>query len=395
VEHIWRPNSKLEMALSRAAVCLAVASVFLQALPTALSQQASPITLNQHPKEIKPTITKSLTITCALVDYYIKTLTSLAIFRNSVEIASVTVYSGPKGFVDKDTMTVAGNISAIASGGEAGYLSVTWQDPSESQTGNFSCEGNGLSGSDHAVSYSTSLAVVMTAPNLSDVVDFIHQLDIIDRKYKETINAQAQTIKDLQNQVAQLSSKDTVKDLQNQITQLTTDLAKKNSTLQTSISGLEKRVSTLEIWIARSTEFQALSEPYNSHIYMLSRKGVATNIDSGNDSAQNVCNSAGGYLAEIDSMAELNFASTFTRKYTAAGSTGYVWVGTKFYPSDGKWRHMTSGAEIGIPDLGPSACQWDCDGAGSDKCLSIENNNAFEDDVCFGSGRYFLCEIEH
>ena len=87
---------------------------------SSLHHKASTITLDQHPKEIKPTITKSLTITCALVDSYIKNLTSLAIFRNSVEIASVTVYSGPKGFVDKDTMTVAGNISATASGGEAG-----------------------------------------------------------------------------------------------------------------------------------------------------------------------------------------------------------------------------------------------------------------------------------
>ena len=151
-------------------------------------------------------------------------------------------------------------------------------------------------------------------------------------------------------------------------------------------------MSVLEILSDRSTEFQAFSEPYNSHRYMLSRKGVAKNIDS----AQNMCNSGGGYLAEIDSMAELNFASTFTRKYiTATGSSGYVLVGTNFNTSDKKWHHMTSGSEIGIPDLGPTACDGDCDGAYIDKCLSIEGLNMFEDDNCAASGRHFLCEIEH
>jgi len=365
--------------------------------------KASVITLEQSPGEIKPSITKTLTIRCALVDspaastglvgrdvtstpMNVKHLTSLVIYKDGVEFASVTTFSGSNGFVDQATMQVAGNISTSA-GGEEGYLSITFHDPEPGNTGNFTCEGVGFTSDGHSVNYATSMSVAMATTQLSDVVAFIHQLDLRDREYKTQLTQLENLNSNLTQQVQQLNDKNSL--LQTQLDSQVVTHKTEVSKLETTISGLKSLFLSVLDRVIFHDDFQALSEPYNSHRYILSKQSVANDIDS----AQGICNSVGGYLAEIDSMAELNFTSTFTRKYT---TTNFVWIGTKFNPSDKKWYQMTSGGEIGIPDFESSACggHSGCDGGG-EPCLGIEGLNMLEDLGCTRSGMSFLCEMEY
>ena len=128
--------------------------------------------------------------------------------------------------------------------------------------------------------------------------------------------------------------------------------------------------------------FQAKSSVYNNHVYKLSHLYVSGDIDF----AQVFCLMQGGYLVEINDLAEFNFVMTFVRTHYSS----YVWVGTRYDENTKTWRYMATGGVMTV--LSSIAGSQDASPAG-ETCLCLSGSSNLEDEKCNVSDRQFLCEI--
>jgi len=172
-----------------------------------LITSASVISFTKTPSIIKPILTKQLTIKCALEDSLvgtglvgkrdvtqtstnIKQLISLVVVKNGQDIASITPFTQATALGgDQGSLNVTGAIST-----STGHLLLEWSYPGEAQSGNMSCEANGINAAGHNTVFSTSLVVGVQEPSLSDLVDHVHRQEIQMLEQRDMLDQQQQQI---------------------------------------------------------------------------------------------------------------------------------------------------------------------------------------------------------
>jgi len=119
------------------------------------------------------------------------TVTSLVVTRNGGNVASLTTVTPAHALTDPN-LTVTGSLG----GGVAGNLSLAWTDPTVSQTGNYTCEVNGLDMNGRGVVVTASVVVWEREVGVGDLVTEIQRLNR-QLKDQQTINQdQQKTIQD-------------------------------------------------------------------------------------------------------------------------------------------------------------------------------------------------------
>ncbi|XP_059162048.1 mucin-2-like [Physella acuta] len=145
----------------------------------------------------KPTTTqpKSTTVLNAPINSDMTYLLSIVISKqNSVTgktdtVASVAGRLAANAEVQYlGTVEVQGNTDNSTKSGEQGFLQLTWNYPLEQHGGNYICTASGLNSAKQTVSLSTSVQIVVTQPNISDLVSYIsdHDKSLTDLQLQAT-----------------------------------------------------------------------------------------------------------------------------------------------------------------------------------------------------------------
>jgi len=124
-------------------------------------------------------------------------ISSIAIVKNNVDVASITEHVVAKVFNTTGGDHVTGNVTA--SGSERGFLQVTWDYPDSSLSGSYQCVINGYSVDGHFHTLTETVDVADNEVNLNDVVSYMRQLKL-DNEQQKLINEQQKLINDQQNQ---------------------------------------------------------------------------------------------------------------------------------------------------------------------------------------------------
>jgi len=209
------------MAIAKFTFMLLVASSQL------MFSTASVVTFSKSPDVIKPILTKELSLKCSLEDSpagggpvvgkrdgvaetstNINHLVTLVVQQNGVDIASITPYSPATALGNQGGLNVTGQITD-----STGYLLLHWDYPGESESGNLTCEANGIDAAGHTSTFSTSLVLGVQEPSLTDLVNHVHMQEVMLVKQAEenknllnTVAHQSSLNSDLNKQVSQLSS---------------------------------------------------------------------------------------------------------------------------------------------------------------------------------------------
>lgn len=163
----------------------------------------SDLTFETTKNEIVPNLTPNMTMRCSLDNglpkpntstsasgslvgrrdvssiQQIAALSSIAITRDGVDIASVSYINPARSLVDTN-VHITGAIS-----GMGGYIELTWDYPLLEQLGKYVCELNGLTTSGHNIVLNKSLSVNAEEASLNDLITHIHDLEVRDAQ-KET-----------------------------------------------------------------------------------------------------------------------------------------------------------------------------------------------------------------
>jgi len=186
--------------------------------------KGSKISLTSHPGTIKPVLTQALTLRCSLNDTTVaspsgglvgrrdvmstadnvQALISLVVLRNGLDLASISSYSsGVTVLGDVGLLNATGSIPGEK--GEKGYIELTWSYPGEAQSGNYSCEANGITTIGHTVRFLTSLQMPVKNPGLSDLIQYVHDRQIKDLDMEAQRQKQQAQIQDVQDKNTNLT----------------------------------------------------------------------------------------------------------------------------------------------------------------------------------------------
>ena len=134
---------------------------------------------------------------------------------------------------------------------------------------------------------------------------------------------------------------------------------------------------------SKTAIFEAAEANYNGHTYHLS-KIIPRDIGE----ADSLCKLFSGYVAEINDLQELNFASDFVYKKSGVAIHEHVSLGVTQQGHAGQWTYLT--------DDKPAFLKW-APGQpnGNEDCVVFASSTAMMYDYPCYSSRYtrFLCEM--
>jgi len=158
--------------------------------------QGSVITFQKTPDDIRTPLTRTLKLYCGLNDTSsagpdnavigrrdvtntpadVHYLTSIVVMRNNGDhVATVTQFTGAQALMDQDNLKVVGDVSGKA--GVRGYVELTWDWPTPSQAGNYTCEINAMNDAGHTVVFGESLKVDTVTPTLGDLISHVRDME--------------------------------------------------------------------------------------------------------------------------------------------------------------------------------------------------------------------------
>ena len=115
----------------------------------------------------------------------VRAITSIAISRDGVDVAMVSEHIPARSLAEA-SMRVTGGIPGGP--GERGFLQLTWDYPSNEQTGKYVCEVNALNDAGHNVVLQQPLDVDLGEATLADITNHIHALEVRDASKDSTIH---------------------------------------------------------------------------------------------------------------------------------------------------------------------------------------------------------------
>jgi len=149
----------------------------------------SGVQLNANPKVIQTILTQDMEMTCSFNDTTggdIRFVTSLVITRNGQEVASITPFSPVYAHDNSGKMNASGSVST--QNGAQGYLTLKWSYPDSGQSGNYTCEVNGVNSVGHPIKYTSDVSIPVRQPTLADIADFVsEQQKILDKHHADNL----------------------------------------------------------------------------------------------------------------------------------------------------------------------------------------------------------------
>jgi len=157
----------------------------------------SEIHFTTSPDNITPILTDRLVLRCSLNDTQglpdgnggiigrrdvtstvsdVAHLVSLVVLRNGQDLATVSQFAAAHALLDVNTAQVIGEIAGAT--GERGFLEVTILSPGEDQSGNYSCEANGIDQGGHNIVFSKHFEIGYKNPDVTDIIKAVHDQDI-------------------------------------------------------------------------------------------------------------------------------------------------------------------------------------------------------------------------
>jgi len=147
----------------------------------------SGVQLSSDPKIIQTILTQDMQMSCSFNDTTggdLRFVTSLVIIRNGVEIASITPFAPVYAPADAGKMNASGIVSSQH--GAQGHLELTWTYPDSGQSGNYTCEVNGVNSVGHTIKYTADLSIPVREPTLADITDFVSgQQKVLDKHHED------------------------------------------------------------------------------------------------------------------------------------------------------------------------------------------------------------------
>ncbi|BFZ15366.1 hypothetical protein BsWGS_18405 [Bradybaena similaris] len=135
-----------------------------------------------HPSFIETTSSHSSTSNRPLVPHAdVSHIMSILVSRQDrvtgrlQTVAEVSPYDPASTSVDADNIKVEGDTEASPVSREKGYLEVTWEDPTEAQSGEYVCNIYGLDKTLHPVSLSSSARITAIQATTQDLAAFVVQ----------------------------------------------------------------------------------------------------------------------------------------------------------------------------------------------------------------------------
>jgi len=166
----------------------------------------SGVQLNANPKVIQTILTQDMEMTCSFNDTTggdIRFVTSLVITRNGQEVASITPFSPVYAHDNSGKMNASGSVST--QNGAQGYLTLKWSYPDSGQSGNYTCEVNGVNSVGHPIKYTSDVSIPVRQPTLADIT--LHVRD-------QQIEINKQNVQNLQLQFANADHETAIQNLQ-------------------------------------------------------------------------------------------------------------------------------------------------------------------------------------
>ncbi|XP_059178830.1 uncharacterized protein LOC131957967 [Physella acuta] len=259
--------------------------------------------------------TRNLTVKCSTTvesSSKMASLISLIISRstdandtNFKELNSINVFQLSGQVIEniRDNQTSTGVIDAYSQSN----LSLVWEYPDASKTGLYKCEANGVDFAGHPVAISSTVLVVSVQ---SDSHVLMHELKNINTKIdvlNNVIESQNRTISNSFDQI--------------------------NSSIQ-------KLEANQQIWNSR---FQSIKKhmftnwtDFENHQYLLSHIRSVVSVED----YETICELFGGYLVEIDSIAEFNFLRALVSSHP---EFKYIMVGATDRATEDHWINIHSG----------------------------------------------------
>ena len=176
--------------------------------------QASVIEFQHSPNVIKRGLTDTLDLSCSLNDsaasssvigrrdvsldvnsdvtqtpdvtqtaQNVAQVSSIIIMSKGQDLAAIS-HSNPASILDGSSNgVVAGSVS-----GSTGSLHLSYQTPTDSQTGEFLCQVNATSKTGHVISFSKTVEVKTMAPTIADLVQAIQEMKMKENSLKNELN---------------------------------------------------------------------------------------------------------------------------------------------------------------------------------------------------------------
>ncbi|XP_059178852.1 uncharacterized protein LOC131957989 [Physella acuta] len=234
------------------------------------------------------------------------------------------------------------------------YLSLVWEYPDSTNAGLYRCEANGVDDAGHPVSINSTVFVSSSYPDVSVLVSELKKMNSVIELFNQTMTTKLEDL----NQAFRAVN------VYHQTWDTRMEFAKK---------------FIFKNWTV-----------FNNHQYLLSYPRSIINIED----FQAVCEVFGGYLVEIDSIAEFTYLHNFISSFSEFLS---VKTGATDEAEENHWVYLHSGTVF-------NDIQWAQDQPNEGRlnnCMSFHRlrNWYLTDDPChavtqtFENG--FICEIPH
>jgi len=185
------------------------------------STHGSGVQLSSDPKIIQTILTQDMQMSCSFNDTTggdLRFVTSLVIIRNGVEIASITPFAPVYAPADAGKMNASGSVSSQH--GAQGHLDLTWTYPDSGQSGNYSCEVNGVNSVGHTIKYTADLSIPVREPTLADITLLVRD---------QQIEINKQNLQNIQLKLDNNDQKSAIQTLQSDMTAQKAGLAKQTA----------------------------------------------------------------------------------------------------------------------------------------------------------------------
>ena len=97
-------------------------------------------------------------------------------------------------------------LSADEIAGNSGYLRLSWENPDEAQSGDYSCQVSGFTNKGQSILSSHNLSVGVTTPGINDLVKVISEQRRDINRLKSIVDSQNKTNSDLQKEITTVKS---------------------------------------------------------------------------------------------------------------------------------------------------------------------------------------------
>jgi len=129
-------------------------------------------------------------------------LTSLIVTRASTaeQLARVTQFDQATALADLSNLKVTGDVSGTT--GELGYIELTWEYPTQQQSGLYECEVNAIDTDGHNLILTSTLEIGITEPSLTEVVKIVRDLLEAKESSKNQIDQMTNDLSTLNSQAS-------------------------------------------------------------------------------------------------------------------------------------------------------------------------------------------------